>query len=185
MARPKQTKRARVPRRPYDKDRLIDEMKLLGEFGLKNKTELWTIEHSCDTIKRRAKDLLITVDENEQIVHGRTLLSKLVKLGIIADVDFKDIEDIRRNLERVLDLTASKFLERRLQHRLFEAGLAKSVHHARNLINHRHVSVKGQIVNKPGFMVTVENEGFIEIAKNSSLNGVKLGRNKKKAARAS
>ena len=184
MARPKYTKLAHVPRRPYDKDRLIDEMKVLGEYGLKNKTELWTVEHICDSTKRRAKDLLITTNENELIVHGRTLLNKLLKLGIITDVDFCDVEDIKRNLEKVLDLTACKFLERRLQHRIYEAGLAKSVHHARNMINHRHVSVKGQIVNKPGYMVTVENEGFIEIDKNSSLTGAKLGRNKKKAAKA-
>lgn len=182
MARPKYSKRSRVPRKPYEKDRLIDEMKLLGEYGLKNKRELWTQEKICDDIKKRARDLLISTDESERIINGRALLSKLIKLGIFSDVDFKDMEDINRNLEKVLDLTASHFLRRRLQHRVFEACLAKSVHHARNLINHRHITVRGCVIDKPGYMVFAENEGYIEINKFSSVGGAKPGRSKKKHA---
>lgn len=155
-------------------------MKLVGEFGLKNKRELWTQEKICDDIKKRARDLLISTDKDELIINGRALLNRLIRLGIFSDVDFKDIEDIKSNLEKVLDLTASHFLRRRLQHRVFEACLAKSVHHARNLITHRHITVRGCVVNKPGFMVFAENEGYIEINKFSSVGGAKLGRTKKK-----
>lgn len=184
MSKRKHTKRSRTPRRPYDKDRLIDEMKILGEFGLRNKTELWVMEKICSDIKKRAKDLLINTNQEEVIIGGRHLLNKMIKIGIFNDVNFTDLNDIKDNLEKILDLTVSDFLRRRLQHRVFEAGLAKSVHHARNLINHKHISVKGKIVNKPGYIVPAENEGYIEIYKYSSLCGAKLGRNKRKAAKA-
>ncbi|KCZ78643.1 ribosomal protein S4 [Anncaliia algerae PRA109] len=184
MAKTKGTKKYKVPLKPYDKDRLIDEMKLLGEFGLKNKRELWVIQKTCDDTKRRAKDLLISTSEDEIIVSGRTLLARLVKLGIISDVDYRDLDDIRANLEKVLDLTVVDFLERRLQHRVFVSGLAISVHQARNMINHKHISVNGYVVDRPGYMVSVEEEGHVDIHRFSSLKGEKLGRSKKRKLKA-
>ncbi|RVD92160.1 ribosomal S4 [Tubulinosema ratisbonensis] len=180
MARSKGSKRYSVPLKPYDKDRLIDEMKILGEFGLKNKRELWTIKKICDDYKVRAKDLLISTNQDELIVSGRTLLSKLVKLGIISDVDYRDLEDIRSNLERVLDLSVEDFLERRLQHRVFNSGLANSVHQARAMIINRHICVDGNVVDQPGFMVPVDKEGHIDFYKYSPLVSDKLGRSKKR-----
>ncbi|TBU08013.1 ribosomal protein S4 [Hamiltosporidium magnivora] len=180
MARPRSHKRSKNPKRPYDRDRLLEEMKLVGMFGLKNKRELWTIQKICDDIKRRARDLLISNDEKQQIVDGRCLLNKIVKIGIFEDVDFRDRSDIVKNLEKVLNLTPVNFLERRLQHRVFEAGLSKSVHQARVMINQRHISIKGRITDKPGYIVSAENEGFIEIAPFSSLGGNKLSKRKKK-----
>lgn len=184
MSKPRCSKRSRVPRKPYDRDRLIDEMKMLGEYGLKNKTELWTFEKISDDAKKQARDLLISTNAQQLVVQGRTLLNRLVKLGIFSDVDFADVGDLKKNLSKVLDLTAKSFLERRLQQRVFGAGLAKSVHHARNLISNHHISVNGCVVNKPGFLVTAESEGHIEINKFSSLAGARLGRSKKRATSA-
>ena len=42
-------------------------------------------------------------------------------------------------LDYVLGLTLSKLMERRLQTRVYKSGLARSIHHARVLIRHRHI----------------------------------------------
>ncbi|KAG0442265.1 40S ribosomal protein S9 [Dictyocoela muelleri] len=173
MVKTKGTKKLKVPRRPYDRERLIEEMKLIGEFGLRNKKELWKIQNMCDNIKRRARDLLISNDEKEFIVCGRALLNNLLKLQIFKDIDLQSKSDISKNLEKALNLTAKDFLERRLQHRVFVQGIASSVHQARSMIYHRHIAVKGAIVNCPGFLVNSESEGYIELAPFSALRNRK------------
>ncbi|KAG0418734.1 40S ribosomal protein S9 [Dictyocoela roeselum] len=169
MVKTKGTKKLKVPRRPYDRERLIEEMKLIGEFGLRNKKELWKIQNMCDNMKRRARDLLISNDEKEFIVCGRALLNNLLKLGIFADIDLKSKSDISKNLEQALDLTAKDFLKRRLQHCVYAQGIASSVHQARSMIYHRHIAVKGAIVDCPGFLVNRDSEAYIELAPFSAL----------------
>jgi len=56
------------------------------------------------------------------------------------------------------------FLERRLQTQVFKLGLAKSIHHARVLIRHRHIRVGKQIVNIPSFMVRTDSQKHIDFA---------------------
>ena len=90
----------------------------------------------------------------------------------------------KQSLDHILSLRIEDFLERRLQTIVFKKGLAKSIHHARILIRQRHIRVGKQIVNSPSFMVRVDAEKHIGIAPTSSLAGAKLGRVKKKKARA-
>ena len=73
------------------------------------------------------------------------------------------------------------FLERRLQTQVFKLGLAKSIHHARVLIRHRHIRVGKQIVNIPSFMVRIDSQKHIDFAVTSPNGGGRPGRNKRKA----
>lgn len=167
------SKRATTPRNPFEKERLIRETQLLGTYGLKNKHELWVMEKLFAKDKERARVILTSTDPNEISIRGRYLLAKLMKYGIVNGVDVCDKQEVVAGLNRVLDLTINHYLERRLQFRVFAAGLAKSVHHARHLIGTRRIAIKDQIVDVPGFMVMAENEPFIEYNRFSLLGDKK------------
>jgi hypothetical protein len=57
-------KTSTVPRRPFEKERLNAEMKLLGEYGLRCKREIWRVMYTlakCRTIART----LLTLPEKD------------------------------------------------------------------------------------------------------------------------
>jgi small subunit ribosomal protein S9e len=81
---------------------------------------------------------------------GQALMRRLMRLGLLAENENK--------LDFVLSLSVEKFLDRRLQTRVFEAGLAKSIHHARVLIKQRHIRVGKRLVDVPSFMVRLDSE---------------------------
>lgn len=150
------------PRNPWEKDNLVKELQLMGVHGLKNKRELWTVLTSARSDKKKARTLLITTDDKEFMIHGRALLNKLIKYGMISSVDFNDAEDIRRGLKEVLNFDLNHYLERRLQYQVFKAGIARNVHHARCMIYKGQICVKGRVVKTPSFIVKNEDQGLIE-----------------------
>ena len=99
--------------------------------------------------------------------------SRLTRLGVL--------DEAKQQLDYVLALKPADFLERRLQTQVFKLGLAKSIHHARVLIRHRHIRVGKQIVNIPSFMVRTDSQKHIDFAVTSPYGGGRPGRNKRKA----
>ena len=68
-------KTSRTPRRPFEKERLDSEMKLIGEFGLKNKREVWRTQLTLARIRKAARQLL-TLEEKDpkRMFEGGALL---------------------------------------------------------------------------------------------------------------
>lgn len=120
------------PRRPYEKERLDAELKLVGEYGLRCKRELWRVQYALSRIRNAAR-MLLTLDEKNprRIFEGEALLRRMNRYGLL--------DESQNKLDYVLALTVENFLERRLQTLVFKTGMAKSIHHARVLIRQRHI----------------------------------------------
>merc|ERR1712147_511099 len=155
--------------------RLDGELKILGQFGLKNKREIWRVRLALAKLRATARNLL-TKDEKDpkRIFEGQALMRRMIRYGIL--------DEDKQRLDYLLNLKVENFLERRLQTLVYKRGLAKSIHHARVLIRQRHIRVGRQIVNVPSFMVRVESQAHIEFALTSPFGGGRPGRVKKKNA---
>jgi len=161
------------PRRPFEKERLDAELKIVGEFGLRNKRELWRVQFALNKLRNAAR-VLLTLDEKDpkRIFEGEAIMRRMRNYGLLDETQDK--------LDYVLALGPEQFLERRLQTLVFKLGLAKSVHHARVLIRQRHIRVGKQIVNVPSFLVRTDSQKHIDFSLNSPLGGGRPGRVKRK-----
>ena len=143
-----------TPRRPFEKSRLDQELKIIGEYGLKNKREVWRVKYTLAKIRKAARDLLTLEDKDtRRLFEGNALLRRLVRIGVL--------DESRMKLDYVLGLKIEDFLERRLQTQVFKLGLAKSIHHARVLIRQRHIRVRKQVSKKCFISHSVENRSIL------------------------
>eukprot|EP00771_Trimastix_marina_P003842 gnl/Trimastix_PCT/55.p1 GENE.gnl/Trimastix_PCT/55~~gnl/Trimastix_PCT/55.p1 ORF type:complete len:190 (+),score=73.80 gnl/Trimastix_PCT/55:72-641(+) len=166
------------PRRPWEKERLDEELKIIGEYGLRAKRELWRVHSALTKVRSVARELL-TLDEKDprRVFEGQALIRRMRRLGLL--------DESNASLDYVLALKAQDFLERRLQTLVFKKKMAKSIHHARVMIKQGHIRVGKQIVNVPSFMVRVDSESHIYLNPRSPYAGGKPGRvAKRKAASA-
>ena len=166
-------KTSKSPRRPYEKERLDREMRLLGEYGLRCKKEIWRVNYMLAKVRSVARELLTLPEKDpKRLFEGQALLRRLMRLGLLTEGESK--------LDYVLSLNIEKFLDRRLQTRVFQLGLAKSIHHARVLVKQRHIRVGKLMVDVPSFMVRLDSEKHIEYAHTSPFGGGRAGRVKRK-----
>jgi len=165
-----------TPRRPFEKERLDQELKLIGQFGLRNKQEVWRVRYTLAKIRKAARELL-TLEEKDprRLFEGNALLRRLIRIGVL--------DESKMKLDYVLGLKVEDFLQRRLQTQVFNVGLAKSIHHARVLICQRHIRVRKQVVNIPSFVVRLDSQKHIEFSLQSPFGGGRAGRVKRKNAR--
>jgi small subunit ribosomal protein S4 len=156
----KQRKKYKTPRFAWRTDTLQAELKLLGQYGLRNKRELWRSETMLSRFRENARSLLGKSAE-ERAQPETQLLNRLKRLGILSET---------AAIDDVLDLSIEDFLERRLQTMVFNKGLARSIYQARQFISHGHVTVDNHRVKSPSYMVLRDEEAKIMYSPTSDFN---------------
>ena len=98
----KQRKKYETPRFRWRKDILQEELKLIGQYGLRNKHELWRHKTMLSKTRGIARSLIGKLPE-ERAKMENEILTRLKKLGILAETSA---------LDNVLDLSIEDLLER-------------------------------------------------------------------------
>jgi small subunit ribosomal protein S4 len=155
----KPRKTYQTPRHPWRKEQLEAELHLLGEYGLRNKRELRRHETMLSQIRGIARSLLGATEEQKSEVESQ-YLKRLARLGILPE---------SASVDNILDLSVKDLMERRLQTIVHRSGLAKSIHQARQFVSHGHVSIAGQIVSVPSYLVKRDEESRIAFDQRSPL----------------
>merc|ERR1711939_335625 len=73
MAPRSYTKTYKVPRRPFESARLDSELKVVGEYGLRNKREVWRVQLTLSKI-RRLQTCVYKLGLAKSIHHARVLI---------------------------------------------------------------------------------------------------------------
>lgn len=130
------------PKKAYEKSRIEEENKIVEKYGLKNKREIWKTNAKVNYFRRRAKALARSSYEEQKV-----LFDKLQNIGLEVNT-----------IAEVLALNVEDLLNRRIQTVLLKKKLANTIRHARQMIVHKKVMIKGDIVNTPGYIISVEEE---------------------------
>lgn len=164
MGAPKRNRKTyNKPKDMWNLARISADNALLEEYGLKNMRELWKVQTELSTIRSNVRKLLSGASSQGTFVQER-MLGRLSRYGIA---------DKQSTLDNVLDLNENAFLARRLQTIVFKKGLAKTIKQSRQLITHGFISINGRRVNRPGYLVSLEEEPHIGYYKKIDLEGVK------------
>jgi len=94
------------PRRLWNRQLLEEELRLIGEYGLRNKRELWIAKAMLREIKHRARSLLSMPPEQRAVLEA-AFKARLFKAGFLPEQDIP--------LDAVLSLDVRAILDRRLQ----------------------------------------------------------------------
>ena len=161
MGDPRKPRKAyQTPRHPWRKDQLEEELHLVGEYGLRNKRELRGHETELSQIRGIARTLL-GAEAGERGPLESQYLKRLARLGILPE---------SATVDNILDLNVKDLMERRLQTIVHRTGLAKSIHQARQFVTHGHISIAGDVVSVPSYIVQREQESRIAFHARSPLS---------------
>lgn len=152
----RQKKKYERPLKLWDKIRIETEKKLLKDYGLRRKKEIWRVESILRNYRRLARTLAAKRDKEME----KILLDKLFRMGLI---------DKSANVDDVLALTVENILDRRLQTLVFKKGLANTPRQARQFIVHGHIALNGRRIKWPSTLIKKGEEKKISFYDKSKL----------------
>jgi small subunit ribosomal protein S4 len=155
----KNHKAYQTPKRPWEKKRIEEETRLVIEYGLRNKREVWIAQSILRKYRKGARHLLAIMSSSTDRAlfeaKRSELISSMQRAGLLGpDADIDD----------VLSLKVPAQLERRLQTLVYRRGLARSPKQARQLITHGHIAIAGRRVSIPGYRVSRTEETEVSYA---------------------
>lgn len=154
MGDPKLPRRAwRKPKRPLNYDLKMDELKLLGQFGLKTKRELWKARTELSRVRNQARSLLALGREVRE-EREPVLMKSLARIGLVGDGS---------TLDDVLNLDVKNLLGRRLQTVVMKKLNFKTPYQARQAVVHGHVMIGDRVVTIPSYTVDVGEEQSVRL----------------------
>jgi len=161
MGDPKTSRRVwQRPKRPLNYDLMMDELKILGTFGLKTKRELWKTQTELSRVRLQARSLLaLRQDERER--KEPILMQSLSKIGLVNEDS---------TLDDVLNLQVTDLLSRRLQTIAQKKLYFKTPYQARQAIVHGHIMIGDSVVTIPSYIVKTEEEAKIHLIPESRFN---------------
>ncbi len=163
MGDPKYPRRVwRKPKRPFNYELKMEELKTVGTFGLKTKRELWKARTELSRLRKQARSLLALRQEVRQEKEP-ILLKSLSKIGLVEEDS---------TLDDVLNLQVIDLLSRRLQTVVLKKFGFKTPYQARQALVHGHIMIGDRIVNIPSYTVSVEEENNIRFSPDSSLENL-------------
>ena len=158
------------PLQMWNKERLIEESKLLKVYGLKNRKEVWKIRSLLRRLQAHAKRL-IRLETAQAQKETEQLLQRLERLGLL---------ESNAELNDILSLQPENLLERRLQSIVCRRKLAQSMKQARQLIVHRHITVNEKKITVPSYIVLKNEENTVALSPYSSLSEIEREQTEKK-----
>jgi small subunit ribosomal protein S4 len=154
----KNHKQYATPKRRFEKTRIEDEKRLVIEYGLRNKREIWKAQSVIRKYRTAARELVALKSagaaHQEEFEKKRAqLVNHLQRYGIIGE---------GADIDNVLALKVEQQLDRRLQTMVCRKGLARSPKQARQFITHGHIAIGGRRVTIPSYRVSRKEESEID-----------------------
>ena len=161
MGDPKLSRRLwKKPKRPLNYDLMMEELKILGTFGLKTKRELWKANTELSRLRLQARSLLALRQEDREQKEP-ILINSLSKIGLV---------DKNSALDAVLNLQVTDLLSRRLQTIVQRKLYFKTPYQARQAIVHGHIMIGERVVTIPSYTVKIDEEPKIRLTFESQFN---------------
>lgn len=160
----KNHKQYQTPKRPFELSRIEEETRLVIEYGLRNKREVWIAKSALRRYHKAAREItaLQSAGATPEAIERKKaeLVGHLHRIGILGP---------NAGIEDVLSLRVEQQLDRRLQTQVYRHGFARSPKQARQFITHGHIAINGRRVSIPGYTVSAAEQDAITYSGSSPL----------------
>lgn len=156
-------KKYETPVHPWQKTRIVEEIALLKEYGLKNKKEIWKFTSFLKKYKNQAKKL-IAMHGSQADLERKQMMDKLKSYGLIMPGN--------ETFDAIFSLQIKDVLDKMLQVVVFKKSLARSPKQARQFITHGHVVIGNRKITSPRYLVHVKEKSQIGFTTASSIYSI-------------